>query len=331
MQKFVPSIVLSGAATLIASYRKDALVIAKEVGLTTDALFSNEIEITGLDFSYFIEHAARSCNERYFGLKMAQIQGIQILGPVWLLMRNAKTVGESLNSLAKNFMLHTGTTAISIEQDDKGGILLCYDIIDDRVIHEEQVIEHGLTLTCDELRTLLGTQWVPQYCQFRYSAPYDLGPLNKVFGENLNFNQDRHAIYITPQTVNQSILAADPEHRQVIGKWLDLKHDTMSQKMTYRTEITIRTLLADRPIKLNEVAKMMAISPRTLQHYLKADSSSFQAIHDKVRLDLAKKYLAKSNLSITAVAERLHFSETAAFTRFFKRLAGSTPKQFSQK
>lgn len=93
-------------------------------------------------------------------------------------------------------------------------------------------------------------------------------------------------------------------------------------------EIAIRVLMAEEACHLSKVAAAMSIPPRTLQHYLKMEGLKFQDLSDKVRLDMAKKYLSHSKLSIAAVAERLHFSETATFTRFFKRMTGGTPRQF---
>ena len=45
----------------------------------------------------------------------------------------------------------------------------------------------------------------------------------------------------------------------------------------------------------------------------------------------ASYLLRTSQLSITQIADRLHFADTTTFTRFFKRLKGCTPKEYRQR
>lgn len=69
---------------------------------------------------------------------------------------------------------------------------------------------------------------------------------------------------------------------------------------------------------------------RTLQHRLKQNNSSYQAQYNTVRLDLARYYLGTSELSISAVAERLRFTDSAAFSNFFREQTGYCPRGYLQ-
>lgn len=327
MKYYVASVAVSGASELIESYGQDPLLIANLSGIPREALFSTDLEVSGSSVCDFYENAARACNTRFFGLEMAQRQGMQILGPIWMLMRNASTIGEALSSMAKNFTLHTDVTAFSLESE-LGGMTLCYEIMDETLKFESQVIEHGLGLTCMEISVLLGHHWTPEFAQFRYAAPYNLEPLKKVFGSNISFNQDRHAIHISAQDLAKPINTSDAEHYQVIQRKLNSRHEASGPQVVMQTKMAMRALMPEEGCHLDRIACAIGVSPRTLQRHLKSTGLSFQELKDQVRLDLAKKYLRHSHLSTGEIAERLHFSETAAFTRFFKRLEGTTPRQF---
>lgn len=326
MRKFVPSIALSGIATLIEDYGQDPLAIAKASALPEDALFSADKPISGIEFCDFVENAARACNQRFLGLELACLQGLQILGPIWLLMRSASTIGEALAILEKNLLLHTDVTAISLV-NEFGGVSVCYEILDEKILHETQVIEHGLALCCLELKYLLGNKWVPEFTQFRYAHPYNSEPLERLFGKNLNFNQDRHAIHVSAQDMNQPFLSHHPEYRQILQRQLNSRHEMTDKQVVSKSEIVIRSHIATEACTLHKTASALGLSPRTLQNHLKRQGTGFQKLSDKVRLDMARKYLTQSNLTVAAVAERLHFSETAAFTRFLKRMTGLSPRQ----
>ena len=100
MTKNTPSRALTGVASLVESYGHDPDSIARRVGLAPSALYRPDLFIEGGVFNDFLEEAALVCDDRFFSLKLAPIQGWQVLGPVWEVIRRAQTVGEVLRILA---------------------------------------------------------------------------------------------------------------------------------------------------------------------------------------------------------------------------------------
>ena len=76
---------------------------------------------------------------------------------------------------------------------------------------------------------------------------------------------------------------------------------------------------------LDEVAAKLRTSPRTLKRKLAAGGSAYSTLLDEARLDRAQGLLAGDALSIDAIAETLGYSDTANFTRAFRRWARTTP------
>ena len=325
--KMLSSIVLQGVTELLKNYKQDAGVIAKISQLPLEALLSNDVRILGKCYSEFLENSARACNERYFGLKLAQQHGLQILGPMWLLMRKSKNVGDALKNLAEHFLLHTDCAAIILEKEFNG-ISFYYDVLDDTVVNETQGIEYAFTLFCIELKALIGNHWKPTFAQFRYAAPTNLEPLKKMFGDNISFNQTRYSFHINQKDLELPILSSDAEFRHLIKNQLKPRIVNTSNSLSMQVEIAIRAIISEQRCTLKDIAVTMGFNARTLQRHLDAERLSFKILHDKIRLAEAKKYLIHSNLSVASIAELLHFSETAAFTCFFKRTTGITPRSF---
>jgi AraC-like DNA-binding protein len=82
--------------------------------------------------------------------------------------------------------------------------------------------------------------------------------------------------------------------------------------------------------RIDNVARRLATSPRTLQRRLAAEGLSYQKVLDDWRRDAAQRHLAASALSIGEIAYLLGFSEPAPFHRAFKRWYGVTPQTFRQ-
>lgn len=84
-------------------------------------------------------------------------------------------------------------------------------------------------------------------------------------------------------------------------------------------------LLADGEPTLARAASAMHMSPRTLQRRLAGHGVSWQQWLDRSREQLARNYLADTALSLTDIALLLGFSEQSAFTRAYRRWAGTPP------
>ncbi|HEX3771158.1 MAG TPA: AraC family transcriptional regulator [Polyangiaceae bacterium] len=79
---------------------------------------------------------------------------------------------------------------------------------------------------------------------------------------------------------------------------------------------------------LEEVAKLLHMSPRTLKRRLAARAASFSAIVDQERREQALVLLRQPRLSIDDVAERLDYSTASTFVRAFQRWMGTTPAAY---
>ncbi|MDQ3335256.1 MAG: AraC family transcriptional regulator [Myxococcota bacterium] len=95
----------------------------------------------------------------------------------------------------------------------------------------------------------------------------------------------------------------------------------------------IRVLLAEsdgtRP--LDDVAKQLRISPRTIKRKLAERGTTFSELRDDLRRQRALLLLDNRELSIGEVATRLGYSELPNFTRAFRKWTGKTPLAYRER
>jgi AraC-like DNA-binding protein len=103
-----------------------------------------------------------------------------------------------------------------------------------------------------------------------------------------------------------------------------------SRKSEFQVEVerTLEPLLADGPVRIDQVARELGYSRQTLYRRLKAEGVTFEQLLEGVRQRLARRLLGKEGLSVKEVAYRLGFSDPAAFSRAFKRWTGRSPREF---
>lgn len=81
---------------------------------------------------------------------------------------------------------------------------------------------------------------------------------------------------------------------------------------------------------LDAAAKSFFISPRTLRRQLADEDTSFRAVLDEVRAELAQTRLRSPNVQISQLAAALGYSSPPAFTAAFQRWFGCSPRDYHE-
>lgn len=89
-----------------------------------------------------------------------------------------------------------------------------------------------------------------------------------------------------------------------------------------------RTMLREsedsRPT-LEQLARIVNVSPRTLARYLEGEGGAFRELALDVRTERATRLLAAGDLSVTQIAYRLGYGDVASFVRSYRNRTGRTP------
>ena len=101
------------------------------------------------------------------------------------------------------------------------------------------------------------------------------------------------------------------------------------REMVLRVRDLLRNALPESPT-IESVAGHLHLSPRTLHRRLRDEGTSFRAIKDAIRRDIALARLAKTRRSIATVASELGYADTSAFYRAFTGWTGLSPQRFRQ-
>lgn len=327
----IPCSSLFGMRQILEARGLNADILIREAGLPSEALENECLLAPAASINRFLELAIEATGDRFLLLELAKHQGWYILFPIMGPLSQSKTVRELLQTLSKSLELFT--TALSCYlQPEKDGCWFGYEVRQHSLgkninpLNAMQITELGMAIGILEIRQLLGRNWQPTYVRFMHASPENRKPLESVFGKNLHFNQDHNASYLTKQDLDCPI--PDDWFEQCISKSIQQLSPRSEISFSIQVDRCIRLMIGDHCCTLEEVAENFNLPPRTLQHHLKQEKTSYQQLLDQVRLELARYYLSHSSLSVGAIAERLHFSETPVFSRFFKQKLHTTPRQY---
>jgi len=99
---------------------------------------------------------------------------------------------------------------------------------------------------------------------------------------------------------------------------------------TERVKSVLLELLPAGMSSIDEVARRLALSKRSLQRHLGDESVSYQDVLGQVRRDLAQHYLINTTISPGEIAWLLGFQESNSFIRAFRVWTGTSPVSFRQ-
>lgn len=109
---------------------------------------------------------------------------------------------------------------------------------------------------------------------------------------------------------------------------------TMLYRRDRETVRRVRDLVAAAlpdPVSIDDAARELFLSPRTLHRRLHEEGSSFRAIKDAVRRDIALARLEKTRQPIAQIATDLGYAEPSAFFRAFQNWTGIAPTQYRKR
>ncbi|WP_326535777.1 AraC family transcriptional regulator [Pseudorhodoferax sp.] len=101
-----------------------------------------------------------------------------------------------------------------------------------------------------------------------------------------------------------------------------------SSSTTERIRRILRGHLAGELPSLEDIGRELAMTPQTLRRRLREEGQGYRGIKEGLRRDAAIEYLARPELTLPEIAERLGFSESSTFQRAFKQWTGVAPGEY---
>lgn len=164
---------------------------------------------------------------------------------------------------------------------------------------------------------------------FSHSPPDNIDIYHEFFQCDVQFNCDYHGILVSSDHLDIPFTRHDPTINQLLIQQATKHLNTLAEKLP--VEVVTKFITNQLPLgvpEIDDAAKHLQISVRTLQRKLSEHQLTFSGLIDHIRKELALSYLKETNTPVVYIAQMLGFSEQSAFQRAFKRWTEQTPKQY---
>lgn len=284
-------------------------------------------------FVYLLSLAATRLGVADFGILLAGRQrGGKVIGPVGVVMKNSKTVGQAIGYCARHIHAYSLATKVRFRPDRPNHkLFISLELLLDQVSDTRQVVEHALQLANLNIMDITGGKARIRQVSFRHEPGLPLRVYREHFGCDVLFGQDADGLTLTETDLLCQISDPDEQVYEMATNFIDQRFPREAPPIHTRVRGLILRHLGSDECTNERVASQLCMHPRTLQRRLRSEGKSFENIKDEVRREVALRYLLRGDMSLTRVAEKLGYAETSVLSRSCSRWFEVSPLQLRRR
>ena len=150
------------------------------------------------------------------------------------------------------------------------------------------------------------------------------------FACRASFDARHNAIVFARTDLDRPFLTHNADLYAMVAPQLEaeLSQSLASKTLGEQVKGVLKQLLASRRPGIEDVAREMRLSPRTLQRRLAEEGETFQQLLQSARRELAHHYLLHSSLELNETAFILGYGDSHSFFRAFHDWEGVSPGEW---
>lgn len=299
--------------------------LLREAGLPPHATEDPDLRIAVESVRQLLEHSAALSGVEAFALLMAEGRRVSNLGVLGMLMREEPTVRHALLSIMAYGRTHNEALFQRIEES-QGIAAVHADLLLNSPGVARQAIELVVAVAIKTVRFFAGADWRPRRICFTHGAPIDLSVHRRVLGQTPEFGSDFNGFVCTSADLDTPIASADP----VVASYIRQQVQSRQQAtMTVADEVRqiVLVLLPRGRCTVDQVARLMGITRRTLHRHLGAEGQVFSQLVLTVRRELVSRYVLEPSRSLGDIAQLLGFADLSSFSRWHRQQFGVAASQ----
>jgi AraC-like DNA-binding protein len=336
-QLLVPARYYVRLGEILPRYGVDLGALLGELGLSESDLQQADAQMTFADVDRLVARVVQISRRSELGFELGKLLSVSTHSVVGFGMLSSATVDDSLRFVARYFRLVMPSFRLRYTGSiDRGDLLFTPVVAMSPVclnFHLETIAIAALRDLDDlssgrrpQCRLTLSIPEPPHRARYaelrgvtcRFAAEGGPGPFVRLeFFENLR---------------QMPLLLSDPNALQVAEERCRalVRQVTEVRQLSEWMVMTIRDMGEGVPT-LEEMAKMLNLSTRTLNRYLEREGTSYRTLAGSLQFEIACERLASGAQSVTEIGYSLGFRDSANFTRAFRAKAGCSPSEYRRR
>jgi AraC-like DNA-binding protein len=283
--------------------------LLKRVGLTPELIADPKERLSVRSQIAFLDEAAKALKDDCIGFTLARDFDLRELGLLYYVMASSVTLGEALKRLARYSNVTNQALVFRYQDGNRLIISLRYSGVprhSDR--HQIEFCMFAVLRIC---RMLTGQNLVPQHFMIAHHRSWGTSEMGRFAGTKVHFGADKDEFALNVDARELPLIHSDGYLNDLLLKYCEstLAHrrSDMSHLRT-QVENAISSLLPHGRVFVEDVARRLGMSERTLARRLSDEGLNYTEILQHLRRDLAIRYLDDRKLHVSKIAWLLGFT-----------------------
>jgi len=303
----------------------DRSALYEHTGITPRMLESPDARFSYAQFGLLTKNALRHTRNPALGLDYGRNIGLPHMGLLGLALMSSETVGAALRAALRHYRLLSPAWGLELKVTSDRAVLSARETIP--LAPFLPFATESLVVAFDtQGRTLYGGPLPVRAVRLGYPRPEHAARYREFCDVEPTFDHEWTELEFDAALLDAPVAGADPATAALA------EHYCEKQVIPFSTVdglvAQIRRLLASaqgRPPDLEELARKLQTSTRTLRRSLQAMNTSYLELVDESRKARAEEWVRGTPMPFEHIASELGFSNVRSFRRAFKRWTGSTP------
>ena len=325
----VPSRYCAVLGQLLRAHTAECERLLANAGVNARALEDPDGTLTIAELEALVDVASRMTGRTDLGFEVGRLVRLNSHGPLGYALLSSRTVDQVLRLCVRYYHLIVPIFKMRYERNAKSAEITFAPCA---VMHQRtlQFFLEALAMSFHvQAQMILGADNEGYDIYLSMESPPHLhrylgsAPARFHFGE-------RRVVGVTVKIALSLVDKPLPMADESVVRRMQAQCDTLGAKATQINEwgefIAMMLRASENlQITLEDVARSLNVTPRTINRYLRKESSSFRDISQRVRFERACDLLDAGELNVSQIASRLGFSDVANFSRGFRRYKGVSP------
>jgi len=304
--------------------------LLKRAGLSVVDLENPRARIPVARQIEFLNLVADALGDDLLGLQLASQFELRMAGLVYYVFASSDTLRQVFERGARYSAVVNEGVLQKFVDGRLAGLTIRYSGV--RRQADRHQIEFWVAVLIRLCRQLTGRHLRPARVRLTHFRGHGQSRLSRFVGCPVEFGAAVDEILFAPAVLTLPVVKADPYLNRLLVDVCEhaLVNRRAPDSFAARVENAIAPLLPHGQARANPVATQLGMSPRTFARRLAEEGLTFSRLLNRLRLELARRYLVQERLPISKVAWLLGYKEVGAFSHAFRRWTGKSPSEVAR-
>ena len=302
--------------------------LLKKAGLTLHQIEEPSIRLKVRNQISFLNLTADALQDDLLGFHLAQSFDLREIGLLYYVLSSSEMLGEALQRAVRySSIVNDGISLRYLDGKDVG---ITFDYVGISRHLDRHQIEFWMTTLVRICRQLTGLHLMPTRVRLTHRRDSVRSELSKFLGGDVKFGAAIDEVAFATTIKPVPVVGADLHlNKLLISNCEGSVSRRSANRSSFRSSVenVIVPLLPHGTIRAGDIARRLGVGQRTFARRLSSEGLTFSNVLESLRSDLAERYLADDDLSISQIAWLLGYQEVSALTHAFKRWTGKTPRE----